>query len=34
MDELIELASKMDLDTSKKIPKNELYGMVARKCIW
>lgn len=34
MDELIELASKMDVDTSQKIPKNELYGMVARKCIW
>lgn len=34
MDELLELASKMDVDTSKKIQKNELYGNIARKCIW
>lgn len=34
MNELSELALKMNVDISEKIPKNELYGIVARKCIW
>ena len=34
MDELLELARKIGLEIHEKIPKSELYGIIARKCIW
>ena len=34
MDELSALAVKIGIEVHEKIPKNELYGIIARKCIW